>query len=323
MATVADLIADCLHAEGVSVVFGLPGEENTRIIQAISDRPDIRFILVHHEQAASFMADVYGRLTGRAGVCLATLGPGAINLLLGAADATTDSAPVVAISAQVGLDRIYKESHQVVALTDMFAPVTKWSDTVASAQAVPEMMRKAFDLAQAERPGATYLAVPEDVEAQVAPADLGPLHGRPGHRAAADLSQVWEAIDLLSHAKSRSSWPVTASCVTTPARSCGDSPRPSIFRWRPPSRPRERCPTPTPMLWVWWASCATTTRTSPSTTPTSSSRWAMSSRSSHPRASIPAMTRTSSTSTVSLRTSMTPIRSRSASSRTSPAPWTP
>ncbi|ALN14719.1 acetolactate synthase large subunit [Acidipropionibacterium acidipropionici] len=202
MATVADLIADCLHAEGVSVVFGLPGEENTRIIQAISDRPDIRFILVHHEQAASFMADVYGRLTGRAGVCLATLGPGAINLLLGVADATTDSAPVVAISAQVGLDRIYKESHQVVALTDMFAPVTKWSDTVASAQAVPEMMRKAFDLAQAERPGATYLAVPEDVEAQVAPADLGPLHGRPGHRAAADLSQVWEAIDLLSRAKS-------------------------------------------------------------------------------------------------------------------------
>lgn len=199
---VADLIADCLHAEGVDVVFGLPGEENVRIVQAISDHPDIRFVLVHHEQAASFMADVYGRLTGRAGVCLATLGPGAINMLLGVADATTDSAPVVAISAQVGLNRIYKESHQVVSLSAMFAPVTKWSAVVTSREAVPEMMRKAFDLAQAERPGATYLAVPEDVGAQSAPVGATPLHSRPGHRAAADLRQVWDAVELLGHASS-------------------------------------------------------------------------------------------------------------------------
>ena len=121
-------------------------------------------MLARHEQGASFMAEVYGRLTGRAGVCSATLGPGAINLLLGTADATTNSTPLIALSAQVGMDRSFKESHQGVDLVSMFAPVTKWSALVATPGAVPEMIRKAFKLAQTERPGAVYLAIPEDVE---------------------------------------------------------------------------------------------------------------------------------------------------------------
>ena len=158
----ADLIVECLENEGVTHVFGIPGEENIRLVEAIS-RSSIRYVLTRHEQGASFMAEAYGRLTGRAGVCSATLGPGAINLLLGTADATTNSTPLIALSAQVGMNRSFKESHQGVDLVSMFAPVTKWSALVATPGAVPEMIRKAFKLAQTERPGAVYLAIPEDV----------------------------------------------------------------------------------------------------------------------------------------------------------------
>ena len=123
--TVTRLIVKCLENEGVKYVFGIPGEENIHFIDALNGS-SIRFILVHHEQAASFMADMHGRVTGNAGVCSATLGLGAINLLLGTADAHTDSVPLVAISAQVGLNREYKETHQFVDLVSMFKPVTKW-----------------------------------------------------------------------------------------------------------------------------------------------------------------------------------------------------
>ena len=175
---VADLLVRCLEHEGVTCVFGIPGEENIHFTDALA-RSSIRYVLVRHEQAASFMAEIFGRLTGRAGVCSATLGPGAINLLLGTADATTNSTPVVAFSAQVGLNRIYKESHQSVDLVSMFAPVTKWAALVHTPGAVPEMVRKAFKLAQTERPGAVYLAVPEDIEAMAAPDELIPLDDHP------------------------------------------------------------------------------------------------------------------------------------------------
>ncbi|MEW6483659.1 acetolactate synthase large subunit [Tatumella ptyseos] len=172
---VAEFLVSCLEAEGVKYVFGIPGEENIKFVRAITASENIRFILVRHEQAASFMADIYGRLTGKAGVCTATLGPGAINLLLGTADAQTDSSPLVAISAQVGLNRIYKESHQIVDLTAMFRPVTQWADTLYTPDASAEMVRKAFQIAQQERPGATYLAIPQDVEAMPVPENLQPI----------------------------------------------------------------------------------------------------------------------------------------------------
>src|ERR1700751_5434804 len=162
--TVAQLIARCLENEGVTHVFGIPGEENIRLTGALRGT-SIRYVLVRHEQAASFMAEVYGRLTGEAGVCSATLGPGAINLQLGVADATTNSTPVVALSAQVGQDRNYKESHQFIDLVNLFAPITLWSASVPSAAAIPEMVRKAFKTAETERPGAVYLAIPEDIDA--------------------------------------------------------------------------------------------------------------------------------------------------------------
>jgi acetolactate synthase-1/2/3 large subunit len=197
---VAELLVRCLEDEGVSCVFGIPGEENIHLTAAIS-RSAIRYVLVRHEQAASFMAEIHGRLTGRAGVCSATLGPGAINLLLGVADASTNSTPLVALSAQVGLNRIYKESHQSVDLVSMFAPVTKWADLVLSAPAVPEMVRKAFKLAQTERPGAVYLAVPEDVEKQPVPAGVLPLPINVPRADEPSPTQIARAATVLETAK--------------------------------------------------------------------------------------------------------------------------
>ena len=195
--TAAQLLVSCLEAEGVTHVFGIPGEENIHFVDALSSS-SIRYVLVRHEQGAAFMAEIHGRLTGRAGVCSATLGPGAINLLLGVADATTNSTPVVALSAQVGLDRIYKESHQSVDLVSMFAPVTHWSALVPGVAAIPEMVRKAFKVAQTERPGATYLAVPEDVEVQAVPDGIRPLAVNVPRPNDPSPSQVDRAVNVLA-----------------------------------------------------------------------------------------------------------------------------
>jgi acetolactate synthase I/II/III large subunit len=197
----AQLLVRCLENEGVKYVFGIPGEENIHFVDALNGS-SIRFILVRHEQGAAFMADMYGRLTGCAGVCIATLGPGAINLLLGVADAHTDSAPLVAISAQVPLSRIYKESHQGVDLVRMFRPVTKWADIVLKPEAIPEMVRKAFKLAQTERPGAVYLAVPEDVEQLSVPGNAVPLATNIVYDMAPSASQVTRGAEILKGSKS-------------------------------------------------------------------------------------------------------------------------
>ena len=198
---VAELIVECLENEGVEYVFGLPGEENIRFVNAVHNSDKIRFILVRHEQGASFMADVYGRLTGKAGVCASTLGPGAINLLLGVTDAFTDSVPVVAIAAQVGLNRIYKETHQYVDLLSLFKPVTKWSNVLYTPKAVPETIRKVFNIAETERPGATFLAIPEDLEGMEVSDTLIPLSKKPVYKAFPDIILVNKAIEILKAAK--------------------------------------------------------------------------------------------------------------------------
>jgi acetolactate synthase I/II/III large subunit len=197
---VAQFLVKCLENEGVRFVFGLPGEENVHLIDAL-DGSSIRFILVRHEQAASFMADICGRLTGQAGVCLSTLGPGAINLLLGTADATTDSAPLVAISAQGELSRIHKESHQIVDLVRMFSPVTKWAGLVESPEAVPEIVRSAFKLAQTERPGSVYLALPKDIETAPMPDGHRPLKVNVVRDSSPSPSQIARAVKVLEKAK--------------------------------------------------------------------------------------------------------------------------
>src|SRR5919108_6492545 len=161
----AELLVRCLENEGVRYVFGIPGEETLALNDALDRSDKIRFILTRHEQGAAFMADVYGRLSSYPGVCLATLGPGATNLLTGVADAQLDRAPLVAITGQAGLERSYKESHQYVDVVGMFRPVTKWSARIERPEAVPEMVRKAFRLARLEKPGATHLELPEDIAA--------------------------------------------------------------------------------------------------------------------------------------------------------------
>lgn len=201
MSKAAELIVKCLENEGVSVVFGLPGEENIRFVQALASS-SIRYVLTRHEQAASFMAEMYGRVTGRAAVVSATLGPGAINMQLGVADATTNSTPLVAISAQVGHDREFKESHQYVDLVAMFAPITRWSAGIPTARAIPEMVRKAFKLAESERPAAVYLAVPEHIDADAADyPDLRPLPRNVVRPDAPAPRQVERAVEVLRRAR--------------------------------------------------------------------------------------------------------------------------
>ncbi|MFF3160035.1 acetolactate synthase large subunit [Streptomyces sp. NPDC057910] len=196
----AHLLVRCLEAEGVRYIFGIPGEENIRFVDAL-DESSIRYILVRHEQGASFMAEIYGRLTGDAGVCSATLGPGAINLALGTADAMTNSSPLVALAAQGALDRLHKESHQVIDLARMFAPLTKWSACVQSPDGVPEMVRKAFKTAQSERPGAVFLAVPEDMEVARTRVPMAPLPIGTVHADAPSPTQVTRAATIVAAAR--------------------------------------------------------------------------------------------------------------------------
>lgn len=200
MPTAAQLMVECLEAEGVTLVFGIPGEENIRFVRALAGSSTIRYVLTRHEQAAAFMAEMYGRVTGRPAVVSATLGPGAINMQLGVADATTNSTPLVAISAQVGQNREYKESHQYVDLVSMFAPITRWSDGVPTPLAIPEMFRKAFKLAETERPAAVYLAIPENIDADEHPYELKPLPRNVVRAEAPSPSQVVRAAELLKGA---------------------------------------------------------------------------------------------------------------------------
>ena len=140
---VSDLFVRCLENEGVRYVFGVPGEEVEDLLFSLEESA-IQFIPTRHEQGAAFMADVWGRLTGTAGVCLATLGPGATNLITGVADANLDKSPLVAITGQAGLMRLTKESHQHLDIVNIFRPITKWNAAVSNPNAVPEVVRKAF-----------------------------------------------------------------------------------------------------------------------------------------------------------------------------------
>ena len=158
----AELFVRCLENEGVKYIFGIPGEENIDVMDALLDS-SIQFITTRHEQGAAFMADVYGRLTGEPGVCLATLGPGATNLVTGVADANMDRAPVVAIAGQGATTRRHKESHQILDLVRLFEPITKYSTEVLAPEIIPEVVRKAFKVAAAEKPGACMISLPENI----------------------------------------------------------------------------------------------------------------------------------------------------------------
>jgi acetolactate synthase I/II/III large subunit len=159
----SELFVRCLENEGVRHVFGIPGEETLDLNEALDHSTSITFIPVRHEQGAAFMADAYGRLTGHAGVCLGTLGPGATNLVTGLADAFLDRAPLVALTGQTELSEMHKESHQHIDIVRMMKPVTKWNARVHEPGTIPEAVRKAFAVAEREKPGATHLELPADV----------------------------------------------------------------------------------------------------------------------------------------------------------------
>jgi len=158
----SDLFVKCLEAEGVKQIFGVPGEENADFMISLEDSP-IEFVLTRHEQGASFMAEVHGRLTGEPGVCLSTLGPGATNLITGVADANMDRAPLICLTGQADSERQHKESHQNMDVVSMFTPVTKWAHEVLHPDNIPEIVRKAFKIATTEKPGAAHIELAEDI----------------------------------------------------------------------------------------------------------------------------------------------------------------
>jgi acetolactate synthase-1/2/3 large subunit len=194
----SDLFIKCLENEGVEYIFGVPGEENTDMIDSMIDSK-IEFIVVHHEQAAAFMADVYGRLTGKPGVCLGTLGPGATNLLTGVGDAYLDRSPLVVITGQAELERIHKESHQYVDIIGMYKEVTKWNQQIRVPHTIPEIVRKAFKTAVLEKPGATHIELPEDIAMMKTEGEPLPINPLP--RTVPADEEIRQAAEAINQAK--------------------------------------------------------------------------------------------------------------------------
>jgi acetolactate synthase-1/2/3 large subunit len=194
----SDVFVECLEAEGVQYVFGIPGEETLDLNESLADSA-VQFVPVRHEQGGAYMADAYGRLTGRAGVCLGTLGPGATNLVTAVADAFLDRAPLVALTGQSDLERMHKESHQYIDLIAILRPVVKWNARVSSPEIIPEVVRKAFKVAESEKPGSTHLELPEDVMAR--PLDASPLPRRAPVQPEPGTRELQRATDIIMAAE--------------------------------------------------------------------------------------------------------------------------
>jgi len=194
----SEVFVECLEAEGVRYVFGIPGEETLDLNESLADS-SIQFVPVRHEQGGAYMADAYGRLTGRAGVCLGTLGPGATNLVTAVADAFLDRAPLVALTGQSDIERMHKESHQYIDLIGILRPIVKWNARVSAPEIVPEVVRKAFAVAESEKPGPTHLELPEDVMAR--PLDASPLRRHAPVQPEPGSRELQRAADLIDAAE--------------------------------------------------------------------------------------------------------------------------
>lgn len=174
-----DVFVHCLENEGVEYIFGIVGNEILDLANSLSHSEQIQYITVRHEQGAAFMANVYGRLSGKVGVCLATLGPEATNLLTGIASATLDHSPMVTITGQAALERQHKHSHQYLDVIQIMEPVTKWAIQVKEASAIPEIIRKAFRIAKLEKQGAVAIELPENLAIQSIPPIVLPVTPEP------------------------------------------------------------------------------------------------------------------------------------------------
>ncbi|KFM19663.1 putative acetolactate synthase large subunit protein [Marine Group I thaumarchaeote SCGC AAA799-P11] len=194
----SELLVQCLESEGVEYIFGIPGEENADLMMALSNSK-IKFILTRHEQGAAFMADVYGRLTGKVGVCLATLGPGATNLVTGVANANMDRSRLLAITGQTDSHLLHKESHQNLNVVKMFEPITKWSWSIRNAKNIPEIVRRAFKIALTEKPGATHIELPQDIAKRES--DIPPIGFQEIFRPKANQEQIRRAAKMILESK--------------------------------------------------------------------------------------------------------------------------
>jgi len=196
----SDLFIKCLENEGIEYIFGVPGEENADFLMSLKKSTKIKFILTRHEQSAAFMAESYGKLTGKLSCCLSTLGPGATNLLTGVADANMDHSPVLVLTGQGSSDRLHKESHQIMDVCNMFKSVTKWTTSVRNPNTIPEIIRKAVRLATLEKPGAVHVELPEDIAKL--DVDAKPLKSFPYRRSIAEESIINKAFELMLEAES-------------------------------------------------------------------------------------------------------------------------
>jgi acetolactate synthase I/II/III large subunit len=194
----SDLLVRCLEAEGVEYVFAVPGEENLDFLESLRTS-SIELVVTRHEQGAGFMAAIYGRLTGRPGVCLTTLGPGATNLVTAAAFAQLGAMPLVMITGQKPIRSSKQGAFQIIDVVDMMAPITKYTRQVVGPDYLPSRVREAFRRAREERPGATHLEIPEDIlreETEAEPLEAGEVRG-----AVADQASVERAVELLAESR--------------------------------------------------------------------------------------------------------------------------
>jgi acetolactate synthase I/II/III large subunit len=194
----SDLFIRCLEAEGVEYIFGLPGEETSDLMISLLNSK-IKFILVRHEQGSAFMADMYGRLTQKVGVCLSTLGPGATNLTTGVANANMDRSPILAITGQTDTDSLHKEAHQNMDAVTMFKPITKWGWSVRNADSIPEIIRRAFKIALEEKAGAVHIELPQDIARMQS--DIRPIGTQQVFRARPNKDLIEKAAGLLLASK--------------------------------------------------------------------------------------------------------------------------
>jgi acetolactate synthase-1/2/3 large subunit len=196
----SDLFIKCLEEEGVEYIFGVPGEENLDMLDSLSRSKSIKLILTRHEQGAGFMAATYGRHTGKTGVCLATLGPGATNFVTAAAYAQLGGMPMLMVTGQKPIKKSKQGRFQILNVVDMMRPITKYTHQLASADNIPSRIREAFRLAEEEKPGATHLEFPEDIAEEQT--DSLPIKASIARRPSAEEKAVRAAVRRLEDAKS-------------------------------------------------------------------------------------------------------------------------
>jgi len=194
----SDLIVKALENEGVEYIFGIPGEENLDFLNSLIDSK-IKLILTRHEQAAGFMASTYGRLTGKPGVCLSTLGPGATNFVTAAAYAQLGAMPMVMLAGQKPIRKSKQGRFQIVDVVGLMRPITKYSEQIVDANNIPSMIREAFRISIEERPGAVYIELPEDIADEETDASLFEVVGH--RRPIADKTAIDKAVAMIELAE--------------------------------------------------------------------------------------------------------------------------